>query len=86
LHAAILLKAARTMSEAQTLKARVLDEIRGTSWDVPEIARQFGCGERMVFYHFRQGLSSRLVNGKRVTTPAEAEEYLRNRLSGQLTH
>jgi hypothetical protein len=70
---------------AQTLKARVLNEIHGTAWDVPEIARQFGCGERMVFYHFRQGLPSRLVNGKRITTPAEAATYLRNRLSGPQT-
>ena len=61
------MKAARIMSEA-TLKARVLTEIKGKSWDVPEIGRQLGCGERMVFHHFRYGLPSRIVNGKRVTT------------------
>jgi hypothetical protein len=71
------------MSDAAqpTLKARVLAEIRGESWDVPEIGRQFGCCERMVFHHFRYGLKSQIVNGKRVTTPAEAEAYLRQRLS-----
>ena len=70
------------MSEAQTLKTRVLAEIKGEHWDVVEVARQFGCCERMVFHHFRgNGLPSRIVNGKRVTTPAEAEEYLRQRLS-----
>jgi hypothetical protein len=69
------------MPAAATLKTRLLTEIRGDDWGIPEIGRQFGCSERMVFHHFRYGLPSRIVNGKRVTTPTEAEEYLRDRLS-----
>jgi hypothetical protein len=46
------LKASHPMSE-QTLKDRVLAEVRAETWDVPEIGRQLGCGERMVFFHFR---------------------------------
>jgi hypothetical protein len=69
---------ASPMSE-QTLKDRVLGEVRAETWDVPEIGKQLGCGERMVFYHFRQGLTSRVVNHRRVSTPAEVEQYLRRR-------
>ena len=69
------------MSAAATLKERLLAEIRGEDWGIPEIGRQFGCPERMVFHHFRYGLPSRIVNHRRVTSPAEAEQYLRQRLS-----
>jgi hypothetical protein len=67
------------MSEQTLLKDRVLAEVLAETWDVREIGRQLGCGERMVFYHFRQGLPSRVVNHRRVSTPAEVETYLRRR-------
>jgi hypothetical protein len=69
------------MPATLTLKARVTAELEANTWAVPEIARQLGCGERMVFMHFRQGLQSRLINGKRRSTPAEVEQYIRDRLS-----
>ena len=78
------LKASHPMSE-QTLKDRVLAEGPRETWDVPEVGRQLGCGERMVFYHFRTGLPSRVVNHRRVSTPAEVENYLRGSTGGLQT-
>ena len=69
------MKASPAMPE-QTLKDRVLAEVRAETWDVPEIGRQLGCGERMVFYHFRQGLPSRVVNHRRSQHAGRGGELL----------
>ena len=73
------------MSAAATLKERLLAEIRGEDWGIPEIGRQFGCPERMVFHHFRYGLPSRIVEpstghqpgrSRAVFAPALVEDWV----------
>lgn len=69
------------MDATQTLKDRLTAEMSGdATWGVPEIGRQLGCGERMVHYHFRNGLKSRMVDGRRRAAPADVERYLREYL------
>jgi hypothetical protein len=69
------------MDATPTLKDRLTAEMSGdATWDVHEIGRQLGCRERMVHYHFRNGLKSKRVDGRRRAAPADVEQYLREYL------
>jgi hypothetical protein len=72
------------MSEYFTLRSRLLSEVKQQLWFVPDLAQQFECSERAIWDHFRRGLTSRMVNGKRASTPDEAEQYLRRCLAGDV--